>query len=266
MASRFQRTVLGVVVLLALAGGIALGIWLNGRWHKKSVRAKAETESDASAGASRVASVLQKKADAAAKNPAPRPQAVTSAGTPEPIEAPKLARIKGKLVDTAGNPIVMDMVVFSPEGRFTVNAVNGVFEAVAPPGALRIVGQYRDGVRVAQTAAQRIEAVAGETTEVALVVEVNPVVGTPGFRYKPEGEFLEVISVEPDSAAAEAGMAPGDAIIEIGGQAVKDLDPAGLGELLNGPPGSSVAVTVVAETDQGMKEFPLQLERRAPVR
>ena len=256
-----------MVVLLALAGGITLGIWLNGRWHKRSVRAKAEIESDAaSAGASRVASVLQKKADAAAKNPAPRTQAAPTGGTAEQIEAPKLARIKGKLVDPAGNPVVMDMVVFSPEGRFTVNAVNGVFEAVAPPGTLRIVGQYRDGVRVAQTAAQRVQAVAGETTDVALVVEVNPVVGTPGFRYKPEGEFLEVISVEPGSAAAEAGMAPGDAIIEIGGQAVKDLDPAVFGELLNGPPGSAVAVTVVAETDQGMKEFSLHLERRAPVR
>ena len=37
-------------------------------------------------------------------------------------------------------------------------------------------------------------------------------------------------------------------------------------ELLNGPPGSLVSVTVVAETAEGMKEFPLQLERRAPVR
>ncbi len=266
MAKPFQRAVVGIVVLAALAGGVFLGIWLNGRIRKPAPATPPSTEAETAANASRLAAAIQKKAETGSRNtPATISRPAETAAAARDTR-PTKAHIKGRLVDTQGQPITLDMVVFSPEGRFTLNAVNGLFETDAPPGALRIIGQYRDGVRVAQTAPVSVQAVAGETIEVALVVPVNEPSGTPGFRYNPDAEFLEITVVEPGSAAAEAGMAPGDAIIEIGGVAIKDIDPATLAELLNGPPGSLVSVTVVAETAEGMKEFPLQLERRAPVR
>ena len=266
MAKPLQRAVIGVVVLAALAGGVFLGIWLNGRIRKPAPAEAPATEAEAATNASRLAAAIQKKAESGSRT-AP----IITPRTADPAAAardarPTMAHIKGRLVDPQGQPITLDMVVFSPEGRFTLNAVNGLFETDAPPGALRIIGQYRDGVRVAQTAPVSVRTVAGQTVEVALVVPVNEPSGTPGFRYNPDAEFLEVTVVDPGSAAAEAGMTPGDAIIEIGGVAIKDIDPATFAELLNGPPGSLVSVTVVAETAEGMKEFPLQLERRAPVR
>lgn len=266
MARPIQRVVVGIVVLAALAGGVFLGIWLNGRIRKPVSATPPATEAETAANASRLAAAIQRKAETGSRNtPAAIPQPSENAAAARDAR-PTKAHIKGRLVDAQGQPITLDMVVFSPEGRFTLNAINGLFETEAPPGALRIIGQYRDGVRIAQTPPVSVQAVAGETVEVALVVPVNEPSGTPGFRYNPDAEFLEITVVEPGSAAAEAGMAPGDAIIEIGGVAIKDIDPATFAELLNGPPGSLVSVTVVAETAEGMKEFPLQLERRAPVR
>ena len=266
MARTLQRAVVGIVVLAALAGGVFLGVLLNDRMHKPVPAGTGSAESEAATNASRLAAAIQKKVESA-----PRPAPVSTPRAAEPAAAardagPAAARIKGRLVDAQGQPVTLEMVVFSPEGRFTLNAVNGLFETDAPPGALRIIGQYRDGLRIAQTAPVSVEAVAGQTVEVALVVPVNEPTGTPGFRFNPDAEFLEITVVEPGGAAAEAGMAPGDAVIEIGGVAVKDIDPATFAELLNGPPGTFVAVTVVAETAEGMREFPLQLERRAPHR
>ncbi len=265
MAKPLQRAVVTVVVLAALAGGVCLGIWLNGRIRKPAPTGAAAAETEATTNASRLTAAIQKKAESGPRTAPvviPRDEAPVAVSEPRP----PAARIKGRLVDAQGQPITLDMVVFSPEGRFTLNAVNGLFETDAPPGSLRIIGQYRDGVRIAQTEPVSVQVVAGQTVEVALVVPVNEPTGTPGFRFNPDAEFLEITVVEPGSAAAEAGMAPGDAIIEIGGMAVKDIDPASFAERLNGPPGSFVAVTVVAETTAGLKEFPLQLERRAPAR
>lgn len=268
MSGLLRRARIGLIVVLALAGGIWMGFRVANSWHK---RQKAPVEADE--GNTRMAAVIkQKQQDIPPKPPAGIPRAEASSlpihsepmPQEEPPPVPVTGTVKGKLVDMAGNPVTIEMVVFSPEGRFNINVLNGQFESAVPPGTLRLIGQFRDGLRLSQTAPIQVEVEAGKIVEATLVVPISPPVGTLGFRYIPDADFLEITSVDQGSSAFEAGMAPGDAIIEVDGVAVRDMDPAVLGEYFHGPPGTMVSVIVVAETTEGLREFSLRLERRVP--
>ncbi len=64
------------------------------------------------------------------------------------------------------------------------------------------------------------------------------------------GAGLEVLSREPNSPAVEAGILPGDMITHIDGQPTRGVKLVeAVSNMLNGPPGSEVLLTVLTPTD-----------------
>lgn len=85
--------------------------------------------------------------------------------------------------------------------------------------------------------------------------------GNPGFAVVlREGSSLEVVSVDPDSPAAEAGMAPGDLILEIEQREAASLrSQAEVDTLLRGPSGE--AFDLVVRPHSGETPRKIRVER-----
>ena len=66
-----------------------------------------------------------------------------------------------------------------------------------------------------------------------------------GVMLSPRQDGLVVTQVVPGSGAAEVGMAPGDLLVEVNGQPVTELGFGGAVDLIRGPEGTFVQLTIV---------------------
>ena len=62
-----------------------------------------------------------------------------------------------------------------------------------------------------------------------------------------DGTGLEILKLEPEGPAKEAGILPGDILTAVEGQSVKDLGTTGAADLIQGEPGTFVNVEVLRE-------------------
>lgn len=62
-----------------------------------------------------------------------------------------------------------------------------------------------------------------------------------------DGTGFDILQVEPGSSAQEAGILPGDILIEAEGQSVAGMDANGPGQIIRGKEGSEVSVTVLRD-------------------
>lgn len=62
-----------------------------------------------------------------------------------------------------------------------------------------------------------------------------------------DGTGLEILKLEPEGPAREAGILPGDILTAVEGQSVKDLGTTGAADLIQGEPGTFVNVGVLRE-------------------
>jgi len=69
------------------------------------------------------------------------------------------------------------------------------------------------------------------------------------------GEYLTIMSPMPDSPAEEAGLEPGDQIVGIDGEDVTSLDPVEVLQLVLGPAGTKVELTVQREGSDELLQF-----------
>jgi len=65
-----------------------------------------------------------------------------------------------------------------------------------------------------------------------------------GIQLAPHGDALAVTGVVPGGGAAEVGLARGDEILEVEGRPVSELGLGGAVELIRGPEGTAVTLTV----------------------
>lgn len=61
------------------------------------------------------------------------------------------------------------------------------------------------------------------------------------------GEGFDIVLVEPDSSAQEAGILPGDILVEAGGQSLAGMDINGPSQIIKGEAGTKVTVAVLRE-------------------
>jgi carboxyl-terminal processing protease len=80
-----------------------------------------------------------------------------------------------------------------------------------------------------------------------------------GMWLEPAKGGLRVTSVLDGSPAADAGIVPGDVVVEAGGRPLADVGIAEAGGLLEGPEGSTV--TLVVRTAEGNRQFELERAR-----
>jgi len=71
-----------------------------------------------------------------------------------------------------------------------------------------------------------------------------------GIELRPQENTLIVLRVIPGSPAEKSGIAPGDRIVAVDGQSVKDLSPDRAADQLKGPEGSQVTLTILGKDDQ----------------
>lgn len=65
-----------------------------------------------------------------------------------------------------------------------------------------------------------------------------------------DGTGFDIVSVEPDSSAAKAGILPGDILVEADGQSLAGMDVNGPGQIIQGKEGTSVTITVLREGER----------------
>lgn len=65
-----------------------------------------------------------------------------------------------------------------------------------------------------------------------------------------DGIGFDIVSVEPDGAAAKAGVLPGDILVEADGQSLVGMDANGPGQIIQGKEGTSITITVVREGER----------------
>ncbi len=71
-----------------------------------------------------------------------------------------------------------------------------------------------------------------------------------GIELRPQEDALVVLRVIPGSPAEKSGISPGEKIIGVDGEGVKDLSPDRAADQLKGPEGSTVTLTVIGKDGQ----------------
>ncbi len=169
--------------------------------------------------------------------------------------------ISGRVVDaTNGSPLPRSRVMWEGGPIIGQPGHDGRFELRGLPAgvhALRIFEQVRhgkrvEGVRVASGEKKEIGEVALEPMTSAEIEERDraartiPSLGVVRKRTAPDSprpDRLEVEEVLPGSAAEQAGLAAGDAIVGIGGVFFAD-DPLLFSTIIAGEPGTALTLTV----------------------
>jgi carboxyl-terminal processing protease len=85
----------------------------------------------------------------------------------------------------------------------------------------------------------------------------------PGISVLKAGRILQVVAVEPDSPAEEAGIEVGDQIRRIDERAARDLSLVQARRMLEGEPGTTVRLDLLHPRDGFRREDGLELARRS---
>lgn len=79
-----------------------------------------------------------------------------------------------------------------------------------------------------------------------------------GAEVDTRGEFLTVVAPLPGSPAEEAGLRPGDLIVEVDGDDVRGLDAFAVINRVRGPAGSTVSLTIRRDMQPKLIKFQIQ--------
>jgi C-terminal processing protease CtpA/Prc len=123
--------------------------------------------------------------------------------------------------------------------------------------------QYKEGLEIRRIGPFEMTLRAGANEPLSLLVPAPTAAVGPGFTWAHRGEFLEVQSVGEGTAAALSGLAAGDAITEVNGKSVKEMDAPSAQAALQGEPGTLYQVKVVAHTGNEFQESVVELIRPA---
>jgi len=120
--------------------------------------------------------------------------------------------------------IKIDYVTDPDLRKVTDGAIRGLLEALDPYSTYFTPSEYRDYVQHPQSGAADV-----------------------GMFVSKRGGFATVVSLLPGSPAEKAGIKPGDLLDRIENVSARDLSVIQIERMLAGPPGSTLAMTVVKE-------------------
>ncbi len=178
---------------------------------------------------------------------------VRDADSGAPLAGARLS-VEGALAEAASTFPVLAEATTDDAGRFALEGLprRCSVSAAAAGHHARILG----GVEVPP---------GGEAGPVAIALRPLTPGETPrtelagiGVNIAPREDALAVTGVVPGGGAAEAGLAPGDLILEVDGRAVLELGMMGAVDAIRGPEGSFVALTV----RRGETRLELRVARR----
>jgi membrane-associated protease RseP (regulator of RpoE activity) len=162
--------------------------------------------------------------------------------------------VEGALADAASTVPVLAEAASGADGRFVLEGLPRRFsiQAAAADHHARVVGGLGappGGDGPALEIALRPVA-PGEEPRVELA--------GIGIVLAPREETLVVTRVAPGGGAADAGLAPGDAILGVDGERVTDLGFTGAVDAIRGPEGTTVLLSI----RRGERTFDVRVARR----
>jgi len=164
---------------------------------------------------------------------------VVDDATRTPLEGAMLS-VEGAMADAASTFPVLAQATTGPDGafelaglprRFSVYVAAADHHARIVGGLVTAPGQSAPPIEVAL---RRVEPGEEPRTELAGI----------GIQLAPHGEALAVTGVVPGGGAAETGLSRGDEILEVEGRPVAELGLGGAVELIRGPEGTAVRLTI----------------------
>jgi len=264
--TRVRRRRIGVEALLAAL--LAVAMWF--AWKPAELNEPGEAPETGTEGKGRVADFVRQQSTEVPKPTVMRPEPFTPEPTAPPPPAvpvveeqatPK-ARFMGFVLDAEGRPVTTEVLLFSPDGQFTVTTSAGTFDHEVSVGTFQVTAQYRRGLVLERTAPVTVTFRAGQSTRQDFVLPIQPPAGTLGIDLALHSDYGEVVHVAPGSAAAAAGIQVGAVIIEVDGTPISRMDANQLQARLAPASGQTVALLLVVQTERGFEEFPLSLTAR----
>jgi C-terminal processing protease CtpA/Prc len=119
----------------------------------------------------------------------------------------------------------------------------------------------KDGALWARSEPVTVE-VDDRDTAYALLVLPSTRTGGIGVRFQPEDGAIRVLDVVTGSPADEAGLHPGDLVLDVGGEPTAGMDADTFVERMTGAEGTDVTFTVGWSDDTGMVEETVTVVRR----
>jgi hypothetical protein len=162
--------------------------------------------------------------------------------------------VEGSLSAAASTFPVLSEALSGPDGIFTLGGLPRRFSisVAAADHHARVVGglEVEPGGAVGPIEVRLRPLAPGEEprTDLAGI----------GVSLMPRGEGLVVTQVVPGGGAADAGLAPGDVILEVGGRPVAELGFGGSIDVIRGPEGTWVAL----QFERAGATFEVQVARR----
>ena len=155
----------------------------------------------------------------------PRPTATVEGRVIDPLGGEGLRFVEG--CDTGGR--------VDPDGRFTLT--------IAADGPCQIEAFRMDGSLRALSEPVAVDPEPDDVIEVTLTLPEEQMAGLGmAFRSLPQG--IVAVQVYPDTPAYEAGLRPGDLILEVDGQATAGMSDNDFIAFATGPAGTSVRLLV----------------------
>ena len=202
----------------------------------------------------------------------PRPGVHPVAPAPDPSfepataaafgEAARTARVRVQVVDSGGAVVARARVQSADCGIAGVTDESGRVVLDAPPGTCNFRAARRDGVLFTRSAWTPYRVPVQGSIDLLLTVDARPAGGL-GVTVVAVDGGMEITGVHPGTPAAEAGIEPGEIIVEIDGDSVAELSVEAFLSRVTGPAGTAVEVTLRAGADTGTPPQALTLERAA---
>ena len=173
----------------------------------------------------------------ASEAPAPKSNADFSASVKQ------LSEVYGLIEKNYARPVNPDLAIYGPSGGNAVGAISGALRVLDPHS------NFFDPKRYALLRQQM------EGDYYGVGMEIAPRPGNMGK------VVTEVIDPLPGSPAFRAGLRPGDVISAVNDQSTINMDSTQVADLLRGPEGTSVRVTVLREGVSHPLDFALTRQR-----
>ena len=177
---------------------------------------------------------------------------VVDAATRAPLPNARIS-VEGALADAASTFPVLAEATTDASGRFVLEGLPRriSIQAAAADHHARVVG----GLETAPGGGPPLEIA---LHPVAPGEEPRTELAGIGVGIAPRGEALVVTALAPGGGAAEAGLAPGDAILRVDGQPVTELGFGGAVNAIRGAEGTTVLLSI----RRGDRTFDVRVPRR----
>jgi hypothetical protein len=133
-------------------------------------------------------------------------------------------------------------------------------EYAVPPGSCALRAVRRDGALTARGPIETVQVGGPDPAYIQLVLSGTRTGGI-GIRFTPAAEGMRVLDVAPGTPAYEAGIAPGDLILAVGGEDALSMPSEEFVERMTGAEGTDVEFTLGLQSDTGVSEETLRVTR-----